>query len=233
MPFFAGASERSVLLIVEVYETFSYLHIFSPSSTHLFTSSHLLIITPALFHIFSSSHLLTFTPSRLLPFLSSHLLICISSRLHTSSSLHLYIFSPSHLLIFSPSSHPPHILITSPHPHSHPYHILTSSHPHILKSSHPHIFTSLHLHIFSSWNSPLHFLTSSLSLLPSLSFLFSLLQVGAGAVPTRRHKAQQFCTRFDLAKKAKMPCLKWGSVAKNCDKIVIWKQPAQPFPFFV
>ena len=88
---------------------FSYLHIFSPSSTHLFTSSHLLVSTPALFHIFSSSHLLTFTPSRLLPFLSSHLLICISSRLHTSSSLHLYIFSPSHLLIFAIGS-PAHTL---------------------------------------------------------------------------------------------------------------------------
>ena len=68
LSFFPRASERRVLLIVEVCQTFSHLHIFSSSHPHIFTSSHL--------HIFSSSHLLIFTSSHsLLPSCSLALLL--------------------------------------------------------------------------------------------------------------------------------------------------------------
>ena len=97
--FFPRASERRVLLIVEVCHHIlsSHLHIFS--SSHLFTSSPL----------HSSSHLLT--PSHLT---SAH--IFSSSHLLTSSHLHIFFTSSSHLHIFSSS----HLLTSS--------HLLRSSH---------------------------------------------------------------------------------------------------------
>ena len=115
-PLFSRASERRVLLIVGVCQTFSHLHIFSSSHPHIFTSSHL--------HICSSSHLLTSSHPHILT--ASHLLIFTSSHLHIFSSSHTHIFTSSH----------PHIL-TSSH-----LLILTSSHLHILTSSHLLIFTS-------------------------------------------------------------------------------------------
>ena len=116
---FSRESERRVLLIVGVCQTFSHLHIFishlqnfTSSHPNILTSSHLLIFTSSSFHlnIFSSSHLLIFT---------------------SSSHPHIFAFSSSHLHIFT-SSH---------------LHILTSSHLLIFTSSHLHIFTSSHLHI--------------------------------------------------------------------------------------
>ena len=121
--FFPRASERMVLLIVGVCQTFSHLHIFSSSHPHIFfifSSSHLLII-------FSSSHLFTF-------FTSSHSHMYTSFHPHILTFSHLFIFTSSHLHIVTSS----HLLI------------LTSSHLRIFSSSHPHIFTSSHLHIFSS-----------------------------------------------------------------------------------
>ena len=95
--FFPRASQRRVLLIVEVCH-----HILS-SQLLVFTSSyiflHLLIFTPTHLHIFSS-HLLIFTPSHLHTFASSHLLTFTSSHLHIFSlllSLPLALFS---LLLF-------------------------------------------------------------------------------------------------------------------------------------
>ena len=102
--FFPRASERRVLLIVEVCHRIfsSHLLIFTSSHHHIFshllTSSH--ISKSSHLHIFSSSHLLTsshlhiFSSSHLLT--SSHLHIFSSSHLLTSS--HLHIFSSSHLL---------------------------------------------------------------------------------------------------------------------------------------
>ena len=114
--FFPRASERRVLVIVGVCQTFSH-NIFKSSRLLIFTSSHL--------HIFSSSHLLIFTSVHLHIFTSSHLHICSSSHLHICSSSHLHIFTSSHLLIFT-SSH---------------LHIFSSSHLLIFTSLHPHIFT--------------------------------------------------------------------------------------------
>ena len=178
--FFPRASERRVLPIVGVCISSSHLQTFST-----FSSSHLLIFTSSHLHIFSSSHLLT---SHLHIFSSSHPLIFTSSHhhifsLHIFSSSHLLIFTSSHLHIFS-SSHL-HIF-TSSHLHScspSHLHIFTSAHLLIFISSHLHIFTSSHLHIFSSC--PL-----ALSL-----FSISLLEAGAGAVPTRRHETQPFRTK--------------------------------------
>ena len=65
--FFPRASERRVLPIVGVCQTFSHRHIFSSSHPHIFTSSHL--------HILTSSHLVIFTSAHLLLFTSSHLYI--------------------------------------------------------------------------------------------------------------------------------------------------------------
>ena len=107
------ASERRVLAIVGVCQTFSYLHI-TPS---ILTSSH-----P---HILTSSHLLIFTSSHPRILTSSHLLIFTSSHLHIFTSSHLQIFTFSH----------PHIL-TSSHPH-----IFTFSRLHICSSSHLHILS--------------------------------------------------------------------------------------------
>ena len=164
--FFPRASERRVLLIVGVCQTFSHLHIFSSSHPHIFTSSlphiltpsHLLIFTSSLPHILTSSHLLfltsshlhIFSSSHLLIFTSAHLLILTSSHLHILTSSHLLIFTSAHLHIFTSS----HLHISSSHPH-----IFTSSHLHIFTSSHFLIFTSSHLHIFSS--SHTHIFTSS------------------------------------------------------------------------
>ena len=83
---FSRASERRVLLIVGVCQTFSSLH--------------LLILTSANLYICSSSHLLIFT--------SSHLHIFSSSPLHIFSSSHLLI---SHPHIFTSS---PLVLLPSP-----------------------------------------------------------------------------------------------------------------------
>ena len=98
--FFPRASERRVLLIVEVCH--HILYIFSSSDIFL----HLLIFTPSHLHIFSSSHLLIFTSSHLHTFSSSHLLLFTSSSyllMFTSSYifLHPLIFTPS--LAFLPS----------------------------------------------------------------------------------------------------------------------------------
>ena len=54
--FFPRASERRVLLIAGVCQTFSHLHIFT-SSHHIFLSSHHIFITSSHLHILSSSHL--------------------------------------------------------------------------------------------------------------------------------------------------------------------------------
>ena len=60
-PFFPRASERRVLLIVEVCH-----HIFSSSRLLIFTSSHLQTFSSShLFIFISSSHFLVFTPSHL------------------------------------------------------------------------------------------------------------------------------------------------------------------------
>ena len=205
--FFPRASERRVLLIVEVCQTFSHLHIFSSSHPHIFTSSHL--------HIFSSSHLLIFASSHLHILTSSHLLIFTYSHLHIFSSSHPHIFTSSHLHIFShlhilTSSHLlilTSLIFTSSHLHiSHLIFtslIFTSSHLHILTSSHLLIFTSLiftssHLHIFSPshlliftssqpshphifTSSHLHILSCPLALLPSCSLLLFYFSLeGAG-----------------------------------------------------
>ena len=103
---FPRASERRVLLIVEVCH-----HIFS-SHLHIFTSSHF-ILSSSHPHIFTSSHVI-FSPS------SSHLHIFTFHPLIFTSS-HLYIFS-CHLLTTFTSSH----LFTSSH-----IFLLTSSHLHI------------------------------------------------------------------------------------------------------
>jgi len=171
--FFPGASERRVLLIVGVCQTFSHLHItpsiLTSSHPHILTSSHLLIFTSSHPHILTSSHLLIFTSPHLHIFTSSHLQIFTSSHPHILTSSHPHIFTSSHLHICSSS----HLLI------------FTSSHLHIFASSHPHIFTSSHLHIFPF----------SLALLLScpLALSFSLLR--RGAVPTRRHETQPFRTK--------------------------------------
>ena len=107
--FFPRASERRVLLIVGVCQTFSHLHILTSSHLHIFSSSH-----P---HIFSSSDLDIFSSSHHI-FTSSHLHI-------TSSHLHIFTFSLA-FFIFSSS----HLHIISSH-----LHILTSSHPHIFTFS--------------------------------------------------------------------------------------------------
>ena len=147
---FPRASERRVLLIVGLCQTFSHILIFTSVHLHIFSSSHLLIFTSSHLHICSSSHLLIFTSSHLHILTSSHFLIFTSSHLHILPSSHLLIFTSVHLHIFSSS----HLLIfTSVHLHicssSHLL-IFTSSHLHILTSSHFLIFTSSHLHIFSS-----------------------------------------------------------------------------------
>ena len=74
---FPRASERRVLLIVGVCQTFSHPHIFTSSHLHTFSSSH---------HIFTSSHLHIFS--------SSHLHIL------TSSHSHIFTFSLALLLSF-------------------------------------------------------------------------------------------------------------------------------------
>ena len=103
--FFPRASERRVLLVVEVcHHSFSSSHllIFTSSHLHIVLSSQLLIFTSSHLHIFSSSHLpiFIFTSSHLLIFTSSHLHIFSSSQLHILTSSHLHIFSSSHLPIF-------------------------------------------------------------------------------------------------------------------------------------
>ena len=242
--FFPRASERRVLLIAGVCQTFSHLHIFTShliiftSSTHLliFTSSHPHILTSSHPHIFTSSHLHIFSSSHHI-FTSYHLHIfntsshphiLTSSHLHTFSSsqhiftTHLHTFSSSHLLIFT-SSHP-----TSSHPH-----ILTSSHLHIFSSSHHIFITSSHLHIFTS--SHLHIFTFSLALLPSsfsffsISLLFYFSFLRRGAVSTRRQETQPFARNEVRSPKTDWPFrTKWGSIAKNSGKIAILKCPRQP-----
>ena len=175
-PVFPRASERRVLLIVEVCH-----HIFSSSHLLIFTSSHLLIFTSSHLRIFTSSYLHIFSSSHLHFFTSSHLLI------FSSSSSHLLIFSSSHLL---------HIFCTSS---SLTYHIFftSSSHLHIFSSSHLliFIFTSSHLHIFTSCPFAL-LLSCSLALLPSFLSFFSISLLRRGAVPTRRHEMQPFRTKW-------------------------------------
>ena len=108
---FPRASERRVLLIVEVcHHIFSsHLHIFtsshfilSSSHPHIFTSSHV-IFSPSssnLQHIFTSSHFIL-SSSHPHIFTSSHVISSPSSRLHIFSHLLTSFFS--HLLIFTSS----------------------------------------------------------------------------------------------------------------------------------
>ena len=88
--FFPRASERRVLLIVGVWQSFSYLHSFS---SHIFTCHHL-IFTSSHLHIYTS-HPPIFTTTHII-FSSSHLHLCTCHLLTYSS--HLHIFSSSHLL---------------------------------------------------------------------------------------------------------------------------------------
>ena len=102
--FFPRASERSVLLIVGVCQTFSHRHSCSSSHLLIFTSSHLHILSPSHLLIFRSAHLYTFSSSHLHKFSSSHILIFTSSHLHIFSSSHLHILTSSHPHVFT-SSH--------------------------------------------------------------------------------------------------------------------------------
>ena len=79
--FFPSASERRVLLKVEVCYTSSHVHIFITSShPHLCTYSHLHIFTSSNLHKLTPSHLHTISLSlSLFTFTSSHLHIFISS----------------------------------------------------------------------------------------------------------------------------------------------------------
>ena len=97
--FFPRASERSVLLIVGVCQTFSHRHSCSSSHLLIFTSSHLHILSPSHLLIFRSAHLYTFSSSHLHIFSSSHLLIYTSSHLHIFTSSHPHIFTSSHSLL--------------------------------------------------------------------------------------------------------------------------------------
>ena len=206
--FFPRASERRVLLIVEVCHHILSSHLLLRSSHLHILSSHLLLRSSHLhifLHIFTSSHIF------------SHLLIF--SHLHIFSHLlifsHLHIFSHlltsshifSHLLIFTSSSH----LLTSSHLHifshllifisSHIFsHLLTSSHifSHLLTSS--HIFSSSYLlassHIFSLLPS------CSLALLPSSLSLFSisLFRPGGSANEASRNATFSHEMKFDREK---------------------------------
>ena len=89
IPFFPRASERRVLLKVEVCYTSSHLH--------MFTYSHLLIFTSSQTHSFTSSYLHMLT--------SSHLLVFLASHLHTSSHIFTQPHTSSHIfsLSLSPS----------------------------------------------------------------------------------------------------------------------------------
>ena len=142
------ASERRVLLKVEV------CHIFSSSHFLIFTSFHLFIFAPSHLHIFSSSHFLIFTSSHLLIFTSSHLLIFTSSHLPIFSSSHLHTFSSSHLLIFTPS----HL------------HIFSSSHRLSLLS----VLPSCPLALLFSCSLALLLPSCPLALLPSSLSFFSI-----------------------------------------------------------
>ena len=86
IPFFPRASERRVLLKVEVCYTSSHVHIL--------TSSHLHIFTNSLLHIFTSSYLHILTSSRLL---SLHILTSshIFTHLHTASHIFTHLLSLS------------------------------------------------------------------------------------------------------------------------------------------
>ena len=101
--FFPRASDRRVLVVVEVGYTFSYLHIFTSYHLQTFLSSHLLIFTSSHLHVFSSSHLHIFSSSHLL-ITSSHLAL-----LPSCSLAHL----PSCLLALLPSSLSPSFLYFS------------------------------------------------------------------------------------------------------------------------
>ena len=113
--FFPRASERRVLLIVEVCHHILSSHLLIFTSSHTLSSyicSHLLIFS----HLLASSHIF------------SHFLA--STQLHIFSSSHL--LTPSHLTtahIFS-SSHIFSHLLTSSHifSHLHIFYLLTSSH---------------------------------------------------------------------------------------------------------
>ena len=128
-------SSPSHLLIVSsshlLIFTSSHLHICSSSHLHIFTSAHLHIFSSSHLHIFTSSHLHIFSscPLGLLPS-SSHLLIL------TSSHLHIFITSSHPHILTSPH---PHIL-TSSHLHiltSSHLHILSCSLALLLSPSFP------------------------------------------------------------------------------------------------
>ena len=208
-------------LLSHLLITSSHLHIFT-SSHAIFTSSHLHISSSHL-HIFTFSHFLM--SSSHLHIFTSHPLIFTSSHFHIFSC-HLHIFTSSHHILSS--SHPhiftsSHVIFTSSHLHISSSHLPIFSHifSHLLmSSSHFHIFTSCSRLAFLP-SCPLALLPSCpLALLPSCpltlssSSIFSLLR--RGAVPTRRSETQPFCT-------------KWSSIGKNCSKIAILEQRAQPF----
>ena len=85
IPFFPRASERRVLLKVEVCYTSSHVHILTSSHLHIFTNSLLHIFTSSYLHILTSSHLLVFLASH--PHIFTHLHTSSHSltHLHTSS----------------------------------------------------------------------------------------------------------------------------------------------------
>ena len=167
-----GASERRVLLKVEVCFTSSRVHIFTSSHVHILTSSHL--------HKLAPSHLLTFTSSYPHILASSHLHKLTSSHPHMCTSWHiLSLFLSLSLSLSLSRSSPSHLHIFT----SSFLHIFTSSHLHIFQSSHLHIFSFSHLLIFASSNLLFLSFSLSLSLLPSVTvsllFLVSLQAAGS------------------------------------------------------
>ena len=201
--------------LYRLYHCIRWKHILFPKASE---RRVLLLVGVCYIHLQTSSHLRIFW--------SSHLLI-FSSYIFTSSHLHIFLIFPpshltsSHLLIFT--SFHLHIF-TSSHLHTFTSFIFTSSHLFILSSSHLRIFSFSHLHIFSSSHLRIFSLLLSyplalspcclLALLPSSLSFFSISLLRRGTVPTRRHEMQPFRT-------------KWGSIAKNWDKLAIFKFPAQ------
>ena len=105
--FFPRASERRVLLIVGVCQTFSHLHIFTSSHPHIFTSSHLHILTSSHLQILTSSHLHITSSHHIFSSSHLHILSCLlhlhifTSYLHIFTFSHLHILTSSHSLLLS------------------------------------------------------------------------------------------------------------------------------------
>ena len=213
--FFPRASERRVLLIVGVCQTFSHLHIFTSSHPHIFTSSHLHILT------------------------SSHLQILTSSHLHITSS-HLLIFT-SHLLIFTSS----HSLLPSSSSHLHIFtsylHIFTFSHLHILTSSHSLLLSCpLALSFFSisllrrgavptRRHETQPFRTKRCSIAKNWGKV-AICKASGATFRTKWGSIAKNWSKVAICKSDGEPFrTKWGSIAKNWGKIAISGFPLQPF----